>query len=76
MAEKREEVTLVDEAGVERRFSLHDAFDIDGVAYYLVEDVDDPERVLLLRESDSGLETIDGDDFNRVMRALEEDRVE
>lgn len=71
-----EQVTLVDESGVERRFSLHDAFDLDGVAYYLVEDVDDPQRVMLLRESESGLETIDGEEFDRVMKALEEDRVE
>ena len=74
MAEQ--EVTLVDEAGVERRFSLHDAFDLDGVAYYLVEDVSAAERVLLLRESDSGLETVDGEELARVMKALEEDRVE
>ena len=71
-----EEVTLVDEAGVERQFSLHDAFDVDGVAYYLVEDVANPERVMLLRESDSGLETVDGEEFTRVMKALEEDKVE
>lgn len=75
MAEK-EQVTLVDESGVERRFALHDAFDLDGVAYYLVEDVDDPESVMLLRESESGLETIDGEEFGRVMKALEEDRIE
>lgn len=72
----REEVTLVDEAGAERRFSLHDAFDLDGEAYYLVEDVEDPERVMLLRESDTGLETVDGEEFNKVMQALEQDRVE
>ncbi len=72
----REEVTLVDESGLERRFSLHDAFDLDGEAYYLVEDVDDPERVMLLRESEDGLETVDGEEFGRVMKALEEDRVE
>jgi len=71
-----EQVTLVDETGVERRFSLHDAFDLDGVAYYLVEDVQDPQRVMLLLESESGLETIDGEEFDRVMKALEEDRVE
>jgi hypothetical protein len=71
-----EQVTLVDETGAERRFVLHDAFDLDGVAYYLVEDSSDPERVLLLRESESGLETVDGDEFQRVMEALEEDRVE
>jgi Protein of unknown function (DUF1292) len=72
----RNEVTLVDESGAERRFELHDAFDLDGVAYYLVEDVDDPDRVMLLRESDTGLETVNGDEFTRVMQALEEDRVE
>ncbi len=71
-----DEVTLIDEGGVERRFKLHDAFDLDGVAYYLVEDASDPESVLLLRESGSGLETVDGDEFQRVMLALEEDRVE
>ena len=49
-----DEVTLIDDAGVERRFRMHDAFDLDGVAYYLVEDARDPERVLLLRESDAG----------------------
>jgi len=69
-------VTLVDDAGAERRFKLHDAFDLDGVTYYLVEDASDPERVLLLRELEGGLETVDGDEFKRVMEALEEDRVE
>ena len=69
-------MTLVDDAGAERRFKLHDAFDLDGVTYYLVEDASDPERVLLLRELEGGLETVDGDEFKRVMEALEEDRVE
>ncbi|HKW60157.1 MAG TPA: DUF1292 domain-containing protein [Candidatus Dormibacteraeota bacterium] len=73
---EREQVTLVDESGVERRFSLHDAFDLDGDSYYLVEDVDNPERVMLLRESEAGLETVDGAEFSRVMQALEEERVE
>jgi hypothetical protein len=71
-----EHVTLVDETGDERRFVLHDAFDLEGVAYYLVEDAADSERVLLLRESESGLETVDGDEFKRVMEALEQDAVE
>lgn len=71
-----DEVTLIDETGLERRFKLHDAFDLDEVSYYLVEDVTTPERVLLLRETATGLETVDGDEFERVMRALEEDRVE
>jgi Protein of unknown function (DUF1292) len=71
-----DEVTLIDETGAERRFKIHDAFDLDGVAYYLVEDANDPDAVLLLRESASGLETVDGDDFRRVMDALEKDDVE
>ena len=71
-----DEVTLVDDAGAERRIKLHDAFDLDAVSYYLVEDASDPERVLLLRELEGGLETVDGDEFKRVMEALEEDRVE
>jgi uncharacterized protein YpiB (UPF0302 family) len=71
-----EEVTLVDETGVERRFALHDAFDLEGVAYYLVEDVSDRDRVMLLRETDAGLETVDAEDFERVMQALEQDAVE
>ena len=71
-----DEVTLIDEQGLERRFRLHDAFDLDEVSYYLVEDASEPERVLLLRESDAGLETVNGDEFSRVMAALEKDDVE
>lgn len=71
-----DEVTLVDELGVERRFKMHDAFDLEGVTYYLVEDVQNPDTVLLLRESSSGLETVDGADFERVMSALEAEEVE
>ena len=71
-----DEVTLIDETGAERRFRMHDAFDLDGVAYYLVEDAKEPERVLLLRESDGGLQTVDGAEFERVMGALEKDEVE
>jgi hypothetical protein len=69
-------VSLIDEAGVERRFQLHDAFDIADVHYYLVEAADDPSQVLLLREGDGGLETVDGEEFKQVMAALEEDKVE
>lgn len=67
------EVTLIDEAGAERRFRLHDAFDVDDVAYYLVEAADDPEQVLLLREVEGALESVEGDEFDRVMAALEEE---
>ena len=71
-----EPITLIDETGVERRYRLHDAFDVEDVHYYLVEAVDDPSQVLLLRESAGGLETVDGDEFKRVITALEKDEVE
>ena len=71
MDEETEEVTLIDEAGVSRRFSLHDAFDLEGHVYYLVEDVEDPEVVLLLKESPGGLESVEGDEFDRVLQLLE-----
>lgn len=71
-----DEVTLIDETGVERRFRMHDAFELEGVSYYLVEDAGDPDRVLLLRESSDGLETVGGEEFEHVMAALEQDEVE
>ena len=55
---------------------MHDAFDVQEVHYYLVEAIDDPSQVLLLRETGGGLETVDGDEFKRVMTALEQDEVE
>jgi len=76
MAEEPETITLIDESGIERRFQLHDAFDLAEVHYYLVEAADDPSQVLLLREGGDGLETVDGEEFKQVMAALEEDKVE
>ena len=75
-ADESQTITLIDETGVERRFQLHDAFDVEGVPYYLVEAENDPSQVLLLREAVSGLETVDGEEFHRVISALEEDEVE
>jgi hypothetical protein len=69
-------ITLIDEAGRERQFQLHDAFDHDGAVYYLVENIDDPSQVLLLREVDGALETVEGDEFKQVIAALEKDEVE
>lgn len=70
-----DEVVLVDEAGRELRFRLHDVFDFEGAAYYLVEAAENPDEVLLLREEAGTLETVEGDEFDRVMRALESDSV-
>jgi len=66
-----QEVTLIDEAGAERRFLLHDTFDADGDTYYLVESADDPEEVLLLKEAAGTLETVDQEEFDRVIALLE-----
>jgi uncharacterized protein YrzB (UPF0473 family) len=69
-------ITLIDETGRERQFQLHDAFDHDGGVYYLVENIDDPSQVLLLREVGGALETVEGDEFQQVIAALEQDQVE
>ncbi len=66
-----DEVTLIDETGRETRFRLHDAFDLDAATYYLVEAIASPDQVLLLKEASGSLETVDGDEFDRVLAALE-----
>jgi uncharacterized protein YrzB (UPF0473 family) len=66
-----EEITLIDEVGAERRFKLHDAFDADDQTYYLVEDASDPDQVMLLKDSAGVLETVDGEELNRVLALLE-----
>jgi hypothetical protein len=71
--EEAEEISLLDEAGVERRFRLHDAFDLEGAVYYLVEAVDDPDMVLLLHERSGTLESVEGAEFDRVLQLLEDE---
>jgi uncharacterized protein YrzB (UPF0473 family) len=68
-----ETVALIDEDGKELLFALHDAFDVEDVTYYLVEGIDDPELVLVLREQDGKLISIDGEEFDRIMGMLEND---
>ena len=74
--EEPQPITLIDESGEERTFRMHDAFELEGATYYLVEDADDPSEVLLLREVGGSLETVDGAEFQRVMTALEHDEVD
>ncbi len=69
--EAPQEVTLIDEGGAERRFLLHDAFEVDEWTYYLVEAAGDPEQVLLLKEVEGTLETVGGEEFDRVLARLE-----
>ncbi len=64
-------VSLIDEAGRETSFALHDAFDVGGFTYYLVEGLDDPDLVLLLREAEGKLIALDGDEFDDVLAKLE-----
>lgn len=64
-------VSLIDEGGTERRFRLHDAVDLEGQTYYLVEATDDADLVLVLKEVSGGLETVDEEEFARVMATLE-----
>jgi hypothetical protein len=64
-------IGLIDESGEERSYRLHDAFDFEGSAYYLVEAADDPDEVLLLREVKDGLVAISGDEFDRVIAMLD-----
>ena len=71
MEDEAQEITLVDETGGERRFRLHDAFEVESAAYYLVEAADDPDMVLLLKETDAGLESVDEEEFDRVIALLE-----
>jgi hypothetical protein len=71
VGDEPEVVTLIGEDGAERRFYLHDAFDADGSTYYVVEATDDPEQVMLLKETEEGLESVDGDELDRVITELE-----
>lgn len=64
-------VTLLDESGAERLFVVHDAFETGGHTYYLVEAADDPEQVLLLRESEGVLESVGEEEFERVLSLME-----
>jgi hypothetical protein len=66
-------LTLIDEAGQARRFLAHDALDRDGSTYYLVEALDDPEQVLVLREDAGTLEAVAGEERVRILDAFEAD---
>lgn len=69
--EEGQRITLIDEAGAEHAFNLHDAFDFEGATYYLVEAADEPDMVLLLREGEGTLESVGPEEFDRVVSGLE-----
>ena len=66
-------MTLIDESGAELQFYLHDAFDADGATYYVVEAKEDPDQVMLLKETGAGLESVAGDELDRVIEILEKE---
>ncbi|MDQ6898382.1 MAG: DUF1292 domain-containing protein [Candidatus Dormibacteraeota bacterium] len=66
-------VVLIDEVGREHSFRVHDAFDLGGRSYYLVEAADDPEQVMFLKEADGTLETVDPDELQSLLAFLEND---
>ncbi len=69
--DSNQNITLIDESGAEHVFKLHDAFDFEGSTYYLVEAADEPEMVLLLKETEGGLESVGEEEFDRVVAGLE-----
>ena len=71
-AEERK-VSLFDEAGRERIFTVHDALKAEQDTYYLVESVEDRAEVLVLRETAEGLETVSSPELERVLELFEEE---
>ncbi|MBJ7603543.1 MAG: DUF1292 domain-containing protein [Candidatus Dormibacteraeota bacterium] len=71
--DQEQPVVLIDEAGRQRSFRVHDAFDLEGRSYYLVEAADDPEQVMFLKETDGTLETVDPDELQSLLAFLEKD---
>lgn len=65
-------IELVDESGAARFFTMHDAVDLEGVSYLLVEASDGGDEVLVLRERSDGLEAVDGEERDRVLSAMAE----
>ena len=64
-------VSLIGEDGAARAFRVHDAIELDGRSYYLVEAVDDPDQVLVLRERGGSLDAVAGAELDRVLDELE-----
>jgi hypothetical protein len=67
----KSELTLIDEAGAPRQFTVHDAVDMDGHTYYLVEALDE-DQVLVLIEREGNLEAVEGEELERVLEELDE----
>jgi len=66
----------VDESGSARFFTMHDAIALGGAEYFLMEAADGGDEVLVLRQMGDGLESVEGEELERVVRALAEDEPE
>ncbi|MGH7877324.1 MAG: hypothetical protein ACRENM_06605 [Candidatus Dormibacteraceae bacterium] len=73
MDEPGQRIELIGEDGREHVFLLHDAFDVEGGIYYLVEASDDPQQVLVLKAVGDRLEALRGQELDRVMAHLDEE---
>ncbi|HUZ89287.1 MAG TPA: hypothetical protein VMU49_05615 [Candidatus Acidoferrales bacterium] len=73
MDEPPQRIELIGEDGREHVFLLHDAFEMEGGIYYLVEASDDPQQVLVLKAAGDRLEALRGKELDRVMAHLDEE---
>ena len=63
-------IELIDEAGQRHGFLLRDVFDLEEGTYYLVERPEDSDQVLLLRETELGLETLELEELDGVLEQI------
>ncbi|HEV2953225.1 MAG TPA: hypothetical protein VG015_03965 [Candidatus Dormibacteraeota bacterium] len=66
-------IELIDEEGLAWQFQVHDAIDVDEVTYLLVEAVDDPDQVMLLRRTGETLEPVTGPELAGLLELLDDD---
>lgn len=75
MNEEEPQIILVDEEGLEHRFTLYRVIEIDDAAYALLEPYDADGELVILRVEGAGddqvLVTLDDDEWDRVTAALD-----
>jgi len=75
MGELESEIVLVDEEGVEHRFTLYRIVEVDDVAYALLGPEDSEGELVVLRvegaEGEQSLVTLDDEEWERVAEALD-----
>ena len=75
MSELDSEIVLVDEEGVEHKFTLYRIVEVDGEAYALLEPEDSEDELVILRvegdDDEQTLVTLDDEEWERVAEALD-----